>query len=62
MKQSLRSRFLLLEVGSQMVVRPKDGKLTLVRNYASSLGAEYRRRFTVNYDRAKNSCTVTRTA
>ena len=62
MKQSLRSRFLLLEVGEQLVVRSADGKQSLVRNYASSLGAEYRRKFTVNYDRAKNRCTITRTA
>lgn len=62
MKPSLRSKFLLLEVGGTLVVRSNDGKPSLVRNYASSLGAEYRRRFTVNYDRSKNRCTVTRTA
>ncbi len=62
MKPSLRSRFLLLEVGGTLVVRSNDGKPSLVRNYASSLGAEYRRRFTVSYDRTKNRCTVTRTA
>lgn len=62
MKTSLRSRFLLLEVGGTMVVRNNDGKQSLVRNYASTLGAEYRRKFTVKYDRTKNRCTVTRTA
>lgn len=62
MKASLRSKILLLEVGGTLLVRAGDGKPSLVRNYASTLGAEYRRRYTVNYDRVRNRCTVTRTA
>lgn len=62
MKPSLRSKFLLLEVGGTLVVRSIDARPSMVRNYASSLGAEYRRRFTVNFDRIKNRCTVTRIA
>lgn len=62
MKASLRSRILLLEVGGTLLVRAADGKPSLLRNYASTLGAEYRRKFSVNYDRERNRCLVTRTA
>lgn len=62
MKTSLRSKFLKMEVGATLIVRETDGKLSLVRNYASQLGGEYKRKFTVNYERAKNRCLVTRTA
>lgn len=62
MKTSLRSRILLLEVGGTLLVRAADGKPSLVRNYASVLGSEYRRKYSVSYDRDRNRCTVTRTA
>lgn len=62
MKLSLRSKILQMEVGGTLIVRFADGKPSLVRNYASTLGAEYRRTYSVNYDRAKNRCLVTRTA
>jgi hypothetical protein len=51
-----------MEVGETLLVRYADGKPSLVRNYASTLGAENRRRYSVNYDRKWNRCTVTRTA
>lgn len=62
MKASLRSKILLLEVGGTLLVRAADGKPSLVRNYASVLGSEYRRKYSVSYDRERNRCTVTRTA
>jgi len=62
MKKSLRSKFLEMEIGATLIVRAKDGKPSLVRNYASTIGGEYRRTYTVNYDREKNRCLVTRTA
>lgn len=62
MKKSLRSKILEMEIGAVLTVRAKDGKPSLVRNYASTIGGEYRRTYTVNYDREKNRCLVTRTA
>lgn len=62
MKTSLRAKFLLLEVGGILTVRTDDGKPSLLRNYASQIGAEHGRRYKVHYDRARNRCTVTRTA
>jgi len=62
MKTSLRSKILMMEVGATLVVRENDGKLSLVRTYASALGGEYKRKYSVNYDRARNRCLVTRTA
>jgi len=62
MKLSLRSKFLAMEVGTSLIVRESDGKLSLVRNYASTLGGEYKRKYSVSYDRSKNRCIVTRTA
>lgn len=52
----------MMEVGATLIVRETDGKLSLVRNYASALGGEYKRKYSVNYDRARNRCLVTRTA
>jgi len=51
-----------MEVGATLIVRENDGKLSLVRVYASQLGGEYKRKYSVNYDRARNRCIVTRTA
>lgn len=51
-----------MEVGDTLLVRSTDGKPSLVRNYASTLGAENRRKYSVNYDRIRNRCLVTRTA
>ena len=52
----------MMEVGSTLIVRESDGKLSLVRTYASSLGGEYKRKYSVSYDRNRNRCIVTRTA
>ena len=59
-QQSLRGRFLQMQVGDTIVVLLTHYRSQLVRTYAYELGRDYGRKFTTKYDACAQANIVTR--
>lgn len=58
----LRKRMTELSLYGTIIISAEAYKGITVRNYASELGREQRKKFTTHFNRAKNRFEITRTA
>lgn len=61
-RNSLRSRFVALPVQGSMAVSIDEHRTSTIRNYASMLGLDLKRKYEVRLDKVARRYIITRTA